>query len=697
MKNRRDFLKLSGFAGFGAMGAAVIPAVAISQAPSREPAKTLQQDAPSLPPMNRFPRMVQNYFTRRLKHIELTSQEKRDKLLTRSDAEAYVQEVRSKIRKGFDPWPEKTPLNVRVTGILNRKSYRVEKIIFESRPEFYVTANVYIPLGRNFPLPAVLGTVGHGKYSKAHDDEQSFAQGLVSKGYVVMTFDPIGQGERIQLLTADLQPRHGVGTAEHTYTGNPLLLTGESLSSWFAWDGIRALDYLLSRKEVDKNHVGVTGYSGGGMQATYLCALDSRLTMAAPCCWVTTWLRNLENEEPADVEQCPPHLLGMGIDQSDFIAAMAPRPVILLTQEKDFFDTRGTQEAFARLKHLYKLLEAEDNIQLFRGPEYHSYSRENRVAMYAFFNSFTKISSVDSEPVVTLEKAEDLWCTGRGQVGELSSRTVFSHMLERSMFLKKNRGTPGGENLKKAIADLLKLSMPSGEPRFRILRTGPKRFYSKNFAATYLSETEQDVFATVYRLSDTDLFSRPPVGLRKAVLYISHLSADDELRTEPLLSKLINEEPDSAIFTCDVRGIGESMPNTTGQDFFAIHGSDYMYAVQGVMLDSPYVGQKTNDVLSVIRLLQSYGHEEIHLVAKGWGTIPATFAALLSGAISRVTLKNALISYSAIVESEKYDWPLSSFLPGVLKTFDLPDCYRELASKNLRMISPWGAMGADNI
>ena len=93
-------------------------------------------------------------------------------------------------------------------------------------------------------------------------------------GYVVLIFDPIGQGERVQYLTSDHKQRIGNSVFEHLYAGNQLYLTGESLSSWFAWDGIRAVDYLLSRKEVDPKNIGVTGVSGGGTQTALLCSAD---------------------------------------------------------------------------------------------------------------------------------------------------------------------------------------------------------------------------------------------------------------------------------------------------------------------------------------------------------------------------------------------------------------------------------------
>jgi hypothetical protein len=109
------------------------------------------------------------------------------------------------------------------------------------------------------------------------------------------------------------------------------------------------------------------------------------------------------------------------------------------------------------------------------------------------------------------------------------------------------------------------------------------------------------------------------------------------------------------------------------------------------MFDQSYPAQRTFDVLRLVAWLKANGHDEIHLAAKGWGTIPATFAALLSDDVARVTLKHALTSYSDVAEAEDYDWPLSAFVPDVLKTFDLPDCYRTLAAKNLDQIEPKGA------
>lgn len=687
--NRRDFLKIAGMAGIGFTGVGIVPALGADlnkEVETRNVASELQA-------FNRFPRMMQDYTLNRVDESLAKSRKRRESLKTRQDAESYVKDVRAKIAQCLGPWPEKSPLNVRLTGTVDRDTYKIENIIFDSRPGFPITANLYIPKDRNFPLPAVVGTCGHSDDGKATPIYQSFAQGLARQGYVVLIFDPIGQGERVQFLTKDLKPRHGVGVKEHNYAGKQMLLNGESLSSWFTWDCIRCVDYLLTRKEVDPKHIGVTGNSGGGTQATWFCGADPRLTMAAPSCFVVGFETNLKNELPADIEQCPPEAIGLGLDHLDFIAAMAPKPVILLGQEKDFFDVRGGEKIYSELKKLYKLLGAEDNIQFFAGPDYHGFSKHNREAMYAFFNKATKISDFKGEPVLKLEEVRTLWCTPNGQIGEEDPRNMASFSKETSKKLKAKRGTISGEGLKKAIEQSLKLSIRAGVPEYRILRADSGRKYPKKFAANYAVEIEPGVLGLVYRLSDESLYSRVPTGFKRAILYVSHLSADDELRQESFLKELISAEPNSAIFACDVRGIGESQPNTCGDDFFGGYGNDYFYTAYSNMLNTPYVGQKTYDILRIIDWLKSCGHEEIHLVGKGWGAIPTTFAAVLSESVKQVTLKNALTSYADITENEEFNWPMSAMVPGVLKHFDLPDCYRELAAKELVQIEAVGAAG----
>ncbi len=700
--SRRECLQAIGLGAWtaGAMSF-TWPALGIAQEPKPV----------NVPPLNRFSRVVQDWFVDQVRSIEERILADQAALKTKADAEAYVRKVQQKIRNSFGPEPDRTPLNACVTKVIEREQYRIENVIFESRPGFLVTANVYIPKNRKGPFPGVIGSCGHSANGKAGDAYQPFAQTLAKLGYVSLIFDPIGQGERLQYVDEQLKPKRGIGVAEHLHAGNQQFLVGEFFGAWRAWDGIRALDYLLSRDDVDPKHVGITGNSGGGTLTTWLCGLDRRWTMGAPGCFVTTFRRNLENELPADTEQCPPRVIAEGLDHSDFLAAMAPKPVIILAKERDYFDVRGATEAYLRLKRIYSLLGQPDNVQFQIGPTEHGYSIENREAMYRFFNRAVGLPTIESEPEPVIEKDETLACTPHGQVAELKSRTVFSFTSEKSRELAAKRKPLGGDQLKTALNEVLKLpvgwvesSRPTTTrandggsrtsthptksfdtpPEFRILRA-IKRNYPKPHATHYAIETEPNMLAVVTMLSDKPHYSRPPQNVGRAVLYVAHHSADAELTDEPLIRELLAAEPGTAFYALDVRGIGESRPDTCGSDQFARpYGSDFFYAAHSIMLDRPYVGQKTFDVLRVLDWLSSFGQREVHLAAKGWGTLPALFAAVLAKTVTQVTLKESLDSYASLAEDEDYKWPLSSFVPGVLSRFDLSDCYRELGGKKLR-------------
>lgn len=653
------------------------------------------RDEPGRPlaPLNRFPRMVQERYVALVRDAERRAAAVREKLTTKADAEGYVRDVRRRIAESFGPFPARTPLNARVTGTVERDAYRIEKVIFDSRPGFPVTANLYLPKATG-PRPGVVGECGHSVNGKAAEPYQGFAQGLARQGYVVLIFDPIGQGERLQYghVAGKGRPRPGVG--EHLHAGNQQFLVGEFFGTWRAWDGVRALDYLLTRPEVDPKHVGITGNSGGGTMTTWLCGLDTRWTMAAPACFVTTFRRDLENELPQDTEQCPPRAIALGLDHADFLAAMAPKPVAILAKEGDYFDVRGAEEAFARLRRLYALLGAEGNVSLHVGPGGRGYSRENREAMYRWFNRFAGVSDAKGEPPLTIETDETLYAAPGGQLAALKPRTVFAFTAAKAKELSDRRPKPDGERLRAALTAALRMPPREGVPEYRILRPAGNRRYPTPHATTYAVETEPGVFALVTRLSAEPHDSRPPRGETPAILYVSHQSADAELRDEPLIRELMRAEPTATVYAVDVRGVGDSRPDTCGPNsYLDPYGSDYFYAIYGLMLDRPVPGQRTFDVLRVLDWLAANGHRRVHLAAKGWGAIPGAFGAVLSDAVARVTLKHALRSYREVAESEEYGWPLSALVPNALATFDLPDCYAALSAKGLRQIEPRGAAG----
>ena len=208
------------------------------------------------------------------------------------------------------------------------------------------------------------------------------------------------------------------------------------------------------------------------------------------------------------------------------------------------------------------------------------------------------------------EKDETLQCTPHGQVAEWKPRTVFSFTQAKSRELAKKRTALRGDSLQAAVAETLKLPSPTTVvPDYRILRPSGRN-YPKPHSTTYAVETEPGIVAVVTRLADNGSTSPDlPHGAPRAVLYVAHHSSDEELRDEPLVRELLGNESESEFYAVDVRGIGESRPDTCGAEMFTkSYGSDYFYAAHSIMLDRPYVGQKTLDVLRVLTWMASHGH-----------------------------------------------------------------------------------------
>jgi len=248
--------------------------------------------------------------------------------------------------------------------------------------------------------------------------------------------------------------------------------------------------------------------------------------------------------------------------------------------------------------------------------------------------------------------------------------------------LRSARGEKRGAQLVDQIRQVLRLPHPQPAPDFRILRAIGDRKYPLRNATTYAVETEENVFALCYLLSEPSHISRPPRRGDKARLYIAHRSSDAELRSEAWLRTIIDSDRDIPFFTVDVRGIGESTPNTCGANSFdSTYGCDYFYAIHGIMLNRPYLGQKTYDVLRVLEWLKEFGYTQVELIGKQWGATLATFAGVLSDTVTHVRLVEPLESFQQLATTEDYEMPLANLLPDVLSHFDLPVCYAELGKR----------------
>src|SRR2546425_5656926 len=329
-------------------------------------------------------------------------------------------ELRRKLLEMIGELPErKTALNPLVTGTIQMAGFHIEKLIFESLPGVYVPALLYVPDDTRGPHPAVLVPCGHSADGKVH--YQALCQRLVQRGYVVICWDPVGQGERSQFWDAKAKKsRYNLICAEHAVMGNLAYLAGANLARWEIWDGIRALDYLLTRPEVDPNRINITGTSGGGFQAAHIAALDDRIKVAAPSCYITALPMRVYNrifrDPDSDPEQDLYGMISNGIDHPGLLLLMYPRPVFIVAAVLDFFPIEGTHKTFREVAEIYGRFNHADRIAMTEGYHEHQYSLENQEASLDFMDHFNKLEPRHGLPPVKELDEKALQCTRTGQV-----------------------------------------------------------------------------------------------------------------------------------------------------------------------------------------------------------------------------------------------------------------------------------------
>ena len=205
-----------------------------------------------------------------------------EEVKTHEQAAERQRRMREFFVEALGGFPKRAPLNAQVIAKEERDGYRVEKIIFESQPKHFVTALLYLPKSKP-PYPGVLFPCGHSGNGKAAEAYQRGSILLALNGLAAFCYDPIDQGERCQLLDENGKPVVR-GTTAHSILGVGATLLGRNTATFRVWDGMRALDYLQSRPEIDPKRIGCTGNSGGGTLTSYLMALDERILCAAPSC-----------------------------------------------------------------------------------------------------------------------------------------------------------------------------------------------------------------------------------------------------------------------------------------------------------------------------------------------------------------------------------------------------------------------------
>jgi dienelactone hydrolase len=346
-----------------------------------------------------------------------------DGIRTEQDLLRVQKETREKLLTMLGGLPTtRTPLHPQVTGRIAMDGFHIEKLIFESLPGAYVTALLYVPddnNGKHTNHPAVLVPAGHAENGKAH--YQTLCQRLVRRGYVVISWDPVGQGERSQFWDAKAgKSRYNRICAEHAVLGNLAYLAGTNLARWETWDGLRAFDYLLTRPEVDPERINITGTSGGGFQAMQIAALEPRIKVAAISCYITSLAMRIHNrifkDPDSDPEQDLYGMISNGVDHAGLLLLVYPRPVFVAAATLDFFPIEGTHKTFQEVSNLYRRFGHADRIAMAEGYHGHQYSDENQKAAFEFLDHFNHLPERHA-----LDSARDLdekavQCTRTGQV-----------------------------------------------------------------------------------------------------------------------------------------------------------------------------------------------------------------------------------------------------------------------------------------
>ena len=362
--------------------------------------------------------------------------------LTEPEAIAtYQQQRRQQFIERIGGLPEPTPLAARITGRVDRPGYSVDKVLFQSQPNFYVTAALFLPDPQRFSAswPAVVVVCGHSAEGKLLDGYQRGTALAALNGLAAMIVDPVSQGERLQIL--DTAGQKLSPTTEHTLIGTGAILVGWNTARWMVHDGLRAIDYLQSRDDILGDRIGVMGNSGGGTQTCYLMAVDQRVQAAAPSCYLTTFERLLNSIGPQDAEQNIFGQLAAGIDHPDYLLMRAPKPTLIACATGDYFDIHGTWATYRDAKRLFTRLGSGRNVELVEVDAPHGWHPLLRQSSVQFMAQHLadRVAEVDDPEVQPLTAAEML-VTEAGQVLRIPGAvSAFDQIRAESQRLAQQR------------------------------------------------------------------------------------------------------------------------------------------------------------------------------------------------------------------------------------------------------------------
>ena len=568
--------------------------------------------------------------------------------------------VREKLAEMWGLFPEeRTSLNVSHVGSVERPDLIVEKLVYESRPQHFVTANLYRPRGVEGKLPAVIFSPGHAASGKAYEPYQRFCALMARSGFVVLAWDPISQGERLQLWDKAKQASIvGPGTREHKVLGNQCYLLGLNLMQYRVWDAIRAIDYLESRPDVDKHRIAMAGNSGGGMETLQLAPFEPRIQAAVSGCAVASFRHKTEAMLIADPEQILFGTLQHGIDHPELLAAFAPQPLMIGSPQRDFVPIEAARETFRAVAKVYSIYGASDKVSLVETDDEHGLNRELRRAaagwLVRWLGNEGQAVGEESDEIFT---EEELRCTPSGQVASsLGGQTVLAMNQIYADKLVPYRAVPRGRHQHEIYRNDIKNKVSE------IIRAGHYR--------------QEAGVAIPDRVFDVGAFAQG------VALVCAEAGKDDPTVRRGIIDPLI--AAGYRVVGVDVRGWGETAPDMPGAD--VSFSWDDFFAYRALEVGRPLLGQRVKDFLASAR--NRTENRDWLVVGVGAGALVAAHAAVLERRISRLVTVGGLLSYRSLIDDPLTKQPFSSFLPGVIGSYDVRDLYAAMAPRPVLVLNP---------
>ena len=596
------------------------------------------------------------------------------------------EQVREKLKHLLIPPFDKSPLNPVVTGKLQRDEFTVEKIYFEALPGYFVTAALFIPNHLDGPLPAILYCSGHTDSGFRSNVYQHMIINYVLKGFVVLAFDPVGQGERNQYFMEDgkkkFRPTH-----EHSFAGNQIFLNGFSPAQYFVWDGIRAIDYLVGRPEVDASRIGVTGRSGGGTQGAYLMAIDDRIKAAAPECYLTTFEQLLMSGGPQDAEQNILHFLAEGLDLADLVEVRAPAPTLMVTTTRDIFSIQGARDLYEEAATVYEVLGSPDHFSMIEDDAPHQSTLKNREKTYHFFQKFLDNPGDPSDIAVDVFSEEELWVTPDGQLfNNGQDVTLFDLNLSRiaqmdGASIEAGQKPFKGKILSDIIADLSGFISPQ---KFQKIFSGATRFEDFSMEK-YLIEIHGDYHIPV-------IWMKPVQHTGKTILLLDESGKSAHTDSVDLIFNLVKRG--NQVILADLSGYGEMKSGFRGDAHIDEIPLNIWYA--GALSKRYPVAIRVEEILTVcdfIRASQESGQDLVAVAYEAAAT-DLLMACALGASFEAVALYQPLTSMESVLNSRDYLVKyIPSLIPGAIQFFDFPDLINQFVPMNLFIANPRSANG----